>query len=293
MIGERIAVTGGAGFIGSNLINKLIERKHEVLSLDNLFVGKRESVPDGCHFHEVDVLSRDARVLLRKFEPDVVIHLAAVHYIPYCNANPERTFEVNVMGTRNILESCEPDLFFFASSAAVYPNLNIPLGEELSGPIDIYGKTKLIGEDLVKLHRSRHFIGRFFNVYGSNDLNPHLIPEIVDQIKRGLREIALGNLTPKRDYIHVDDVTDAIIALLNSDKYGTYNIGTGIEHSVLDIIRMISEDIGEDIRIIQDKERLRKVERESLAADNERLRSAIGWQPRVNFKDGICKLIRS
>ncbi|OPX77841.1 MAG: UDP-galactose-4-epimerase [Methanosaeta sp. PtaB.Bin039] len=293
MIGDRIAVTGGAGFIGSNLINKLIERKHEVLSLDNLFVGKRESVPDGCHFHEVDVLSRDARVLLRKFEPDVVIHLAAVHYIPYCNANPERTFEVNVMGTRNILESCEPDLFFFASSAAVYPNLNIPLGEELSGPIDIYGKTKLIGEDLVKLHRSRHFIGRFFNVYGSNDLNPHLIPEIVDQIKRGLREIALGNLTPKRDYIHVDDVTDAIIALLNSDKYGTYNIGTGIEHSVLDIIRMISEDIGEDIRIIQDKERLRKVERESLAADNERLRSAIGWQPRVNFKDGICKLIRS
>ncbi|MCK4733477.1 MAG: NAD(P)-dependent oxidoreductase, partial [Methanophagales archaeon] len=216
--------------------------------------------------------------------------LAAIHYIPYCNENPGETFDVNVMGTRNLLEACEAE-FFFGSSAAVYPPLNGALSEDLHGPIDIYGKTKLIGEDLVKLHNKKAIIARFFNVYGPNDTNPHLIPEIVDQIKEGKRKIELGNLTPMRDYIHVDDVCKAIIALLKHGEEGVYNIGTGVENSVEGVMEIVSEILDGEIQIVQDKRRMRKVEREHLLADITKIQSETGWKHRIKLKEGLKRLI--
>lgn len=291
MSSHRIVVTGGAGFIGSNLIKKLIHRNNEVLAIDNLFVGKEKSIPEGCLFEKVDIRSNEIKKILNMFEPDVIIHLAALHYIPYCNNNPEETFNVNVMGTKNLLDSYNPESFVFASSAAVYPISNFPLKEEAFGPIDIYGKTKLIGEDLVKLYCNNHIIGRFFNVYGNNDIIPHLIPDLIKQIKKGRREVTLGNLISKRDYIHVDDVTNAVFGLLNNLRYGTYNIGTGIEYSAIEIVEIISELIGDKISIVQDNERLRRVDRENLIADITKIKSFINWQPKIKLKEGLYDLI--
>lgn len=287
----RVLVTGGAGFIGSHLISKLLNRNHEVLAIDNLFVGKREQLPSGCEFENIDITSDEIKNIVKEFKPDIIIHLAALHYIPYCNDHPEKTFEVNILGTRNLLESYNPKLFFFSSSAAVYPKLDIPLSEEIFGPIDIYGKTKLIGEDLVKLFSKKYIIGRFFNVYGNNDNNPHIIPEIISQIKYGRRRIKLGNLTPKRDYIHVDDVTDAIIELIDKAKPGTYNIGTGNQYSVTDIIKLISQILEEEITIVQERGKIRKVERENLIANINKITMEINWQPKIRFIDGLTKLI--
>jgi len=225
MKGKRVLVTGGAGFIGSHLSKYLINEGTEVLVVDNLFVGREEFVPDSAVFKRVDICSGEIKNVIREFDSDIVIHLAAIHYIPYCNAYPEETFEVNVMGTRNLLEAVDSYTdFLFASSAAVYPPLDKPLTEDLYGPIDIYGKTKLIGEDVVRLMCKKAIIARIFNVYGPNDLNPHLIPEIIRQVKDGKRKVRLGNLTPRRDYIHVDDVCRAIIALLKHGKGGGYTI---------------------------------------------------------------------
>lgn len=289
---SKVVVTGGAGFIGSHLIRYLLNEGAEVLAIDNLFVGKKEFISDGCLFKELDIRFKEAKEVIWNFKPDVIVHLAAIHYIPYCNENPGETFDVNVMGTRNLLEACEAK-FFFASSAAVYPPLNGALREDLHGPIDIYGKTKLIAEDLVKLHNKKAIIARLFNVYGPNDTNPHLIPEIVNQIKEGKRKIELGNLTPRRDYIHVDDVCKAIITLLKHDKEGVYNIGTGVEYSVNGIVEVVNEILGEEIQIVQDKRRMRKVEREHLLADITKIQNETGWKPKIKLKDGLKGIIRN
>lgn len=287
--GKQILITGGAGFVGSNLIKHLMGKKCQILVLDNFYTGKKEFIPSEVEFINVDIRSREIKDIITNFKPDIIIHLAAIHYIPQCNKNPEETFDVNVMGTRNVLEASESIPFFFASSAAVYPPFKDPLSENVVGPMDVYGKTKLVGEDLVK-HNQNAIIGRFFNVYGPNETNPHVIPEIIEQIRCGNKKIELGNLTPKRDYIHVDDICEAIISLLKNDKSDTYNIGTGTEYSVNDLVNIIAEVMNEDVSIIQDKKRMRSVERENLLADISKIRG-IGWKPRINLKEGIKKTL--
>ena len=199
------------------------------------------------------------------------------------------------MGTRNLLEAYrDAELFLFASSAAVYPPVSGPLTEDMYGPIDIYGKTKLIGEDLVKLYyQNNAVITRIFNVYGPNDTNPHVIPEILSQVKRGKRKIELGNLSPRRDFIHVEDVCEAIIALLKHGKGGTYNIGTGKEYSVKDIVDLISEILGEKVQVVQVEERMREVERMHLLADISKIQNETGWKPKIELKEGLKGLIDS
>lgn len=288
---KKVMVTGGAGFIGSHLSRYLLNEGAQVLIIDNLFVGKDELIPDNALFKRMDIRSKDMNDIINEFEPDIVVHLAALHYIPYCSGNPEETFDVNVMGTRNLVQVNKDFKFFFASSAAVYPPCGRSLSEDLYGPIDIYGKTKLIGEDLLKLHSGTSVIARFFNVYGLNDRNSHLIPEIVTQVREGKRKIELGNLTSRRDYIYVDDVCRAIIAILKNDKEGIYNIGTGIEYSVKEVVEMVSEILGEEIQIIQDKRRMRKIDRERLLADIRKIQNETGWKPKIELKDGLKELI--
>lgn len=285
--GKKVVVTGGAGFIGSHLVQRLLNEGSKVLVLDNLSVGNEEFIPEGALFKKMDIRSRNLDSVMAEFEPDIVVHLAAVHYIPYCNANPEETFDVNVMGTRNVLKASKAKMFLFSSSAAVYPPLNRPLTEDLYGPIDIYGKTKLICEDLVRLYSEEAIIARLFNVYGPNDPNLHVIPEIFKQINDGKRELKLGNLTPKRDYIHVDDVCEALIVLLKHGNSGKYNVGTGNEYSVKQIVDIISEIIGEEINIIKDAKRVRKVEREHLLADITKIKTKTGWKPKIDLKEGL------
>jgi len=113
---------------------------------------------------------------------------------------------------------------------------------------------------------------------------------VVRQVNNGSRKIELGNLTPKRDYIHVDDVCRALIALLKNGEGGVYNVGTGREHSVKKVVEIVSEILGEEIEIEQDKSRMRKVDREHLLADISKLRG-IGWEPKVRFEDGLRELI--
>jgi UDP-glucose 4-epimerase len=293
LTGKKVIVTGGAGFIGSHLCRHLLKQEADVLVIDNLFTGKKELLPDGVMFERMDICSKEVGKVIRDFKPDIVIHLAAIHYIPYCNSNPDKTFEVNVMGTRNLLENCNnAKWFLFASSAAVYPPVSGPLTEDMYGPIDIYGMTKLIGEDLVRLYRKNNaIIARIFNVYGPNDTNPHVIPEIINQVKRGRRKIELGNLSPKRDYIHVNDVCEAILALLEHKKSGVYNIGTGKEHSVEDIVDLVSEILGEELQVEQVKERIRLVERMHLLADIYKIQSETGWKAKIELKEGLKGLI--
>ncbi|MBK9763840.1 MAG: GDP-mannose 4,6-dehydratase [Flavobacteriales bacterium] len=303
--GARILITGGAGFIGSALSKHLQEKGNTVHVLDNLSFGKRElaGVVD-AQFHLADI--RDREVTMAVFEhvkPEQVLHLAAIHFIPYCNQHPVEAAEININGTINVLDACEKAgsvrQVFAASTAAVYPIANGAMDElHATGPMDIYGITKLATEKLVSEFHLRTgiatIIGRFFNAFGPNETNPHLIPEIQQQVLSGTRTLKLGNLDPKRDFIHTEDMSRAMAALLNSQTKGhdTFNIGRGIEYSVREIVEAFERQLGEKLTIEVDPSRVRKVERMHLLADVEKLKRTTGWEPKWGIDEGVATLLK-
>lgn len=302
---KRILVTGGAGFIGSALVAKLNGRGDEVHVLDNLSFGRRHlaPVPD-AHFHQIDI--RDRRSVadaMQAIRPEVVLHLAAVHFIPYCNAHPAEAADVNIMGTINVLDACgaarSVKQVFAASTAAVYPICDEAVAEgHEPGPMDIYGVTKLAAE---KTAAEFHFrtgtpvtVGRFFNAFGPNETNPHLFPEIQRQVLAGRRTLKLGNLDPKRDFIHTADMGRAVLALLDAGLTGfdVFNIGRGIEYSVREVVQAFERQLGEPLQIESDPARVRKVERLHLLADVSKLKAATGWEPEWGIDEGVATLLR-
>ncbi|NNF01931.1 MAG: NAD-dependent epimerase/dehydratase family protein [Bacteroidia bacterium] len=299
---RKYIVTGGAGFIGSAVIKELQKHDSDIHVIDNLSFGSRDfiDVADD-HFHEVDILDRKKVLeLFDQIKPDVVIHLAAIHFIPYCNQHPFESANINVQGTMNVLDAAaasKVDQAFFASTAAVYPIYDDPVSEKHpTGPMDIYGLSKLAGERLCNEFHLKSGITtvvcRFFNAFGPNETNPHLIPEIQQQVNSGKRKINLGNLTPKRDFIHTSDMASAVHVLLSQVKEGisTYNLGRGIEYSVTEIVEAFERQLGEKIEIEVEQARVRKVERMHLLADVSKLKS-IGWEPKVDIDGGIKTLV--
>lgn len=300
---KKILVTGGAGFIGCAVIDKLQREGNEIFVVDNLSFGKREfiQIPDD-RFFLLDILDKAGiEKVFESVRPDVVVHLAAIHFIPYCNQHPYESSDINIRGTTHIFDACRKygvGKVFFASTAAVYPIYDEAVTERHpTGPLDIYGLSKLTGERLCnEFHLSTGvptIVCRFFNAFGPNETNPHLIPEIQNQLNAGMRKIKLGNLTPKRDFIHTSDMANAVHTLLHKIESGidTFNLGRGIEYSVTEIVDAFSRELGETIEIEVDPARVRKVERMHLLADVSKLTS-IGWSPLIGIDEGIRTLIQ-
>lgn len=303
--GDRVLVTGGAGFVGSHVTTELLARGATVTVLDNTFTGDREHIEEGVDFHDVDVRDGDAvERVVESVSPSIIVHLAAIHYIPYCNDHPEEAFDVNVVGTRNLLEAarrCDTvERFVYASTAAVYPPRDVPHSEtDETGPMDIYGRTKLVGEDLLELFANETGVpsasARLFNVYGPTETNPHLIPAILDQLDPAdsRHEVELGNLSPQRDFVYVEDVADAIVTLAAEfdGTHRAYNVGTGHPYSVRGVVGEVSDALGERIDIVQDDDRVRESDRPHLCADISRIERETSWSPETEFVDGLRKLL--
>jgi UDP-glucose 4-epimerase len=301
---KRILVTGGAGFIGSASIAELQKYNHEIYVIDNLSFGNREfiDVPDS-HFLKLDILNKfELYQAIAAIDPQWIVHLAAVHFIPYCNQHPFESSNINIKGTINVLNAAKNlrnlERMFFASTAAVYPICDRATSEEQQpGPMDIYGLSKLTGEHLMnEFHLQTSIptvICRFFNAFGPNETNPHLIPEIQRQVNAGLRTIKLGNLTPKRDFIHTFDMARAMRLLLEKFDAGIdiFNLGRGEEYSVIEVVEAFERQLGEAIAIEVEASRVRKVERMHLLADVSKLKSFINWKPQMSLDEGIKTLI--
>lgn len=237
----------------------------------------------------------DVEDALRELAPSAVVHLAARHFIPDCEADPAGTLETNVLGTATVLGAAAklPRLprLVFASTADVYrPDTAAHAESSAVAPIGVYGLSKLAGEQLVGGTYSDAVVLRLFNLYGPGDSTAHLIPEILRQLPTGV--VALGNLESRRDYVWVEDVAEVVgAAALGRMRNGTYNVGSGIATSGRDVLDMIVRSSGIDVELQQVESRLRASDRPNLQADCTALHAALPeWSPKP-IADGLHQLV--
>lgn len=307
---QTVLVTGAAGFIGSRVVPLLEARGVRQVALDNLYVGlPLPEARDGVIPVEVDIRDHDAvAAVMREHRPEAILHLAAVHHIPTCEAKPHLAMDVNILGTQVLLD-CANEAgiknIVFTSSGAVYDWVDGPLDEKTTplGASDTYSIGKLAGEQQVAhwagKNDGRAHIGRLFNTIGTGDPNGHLIPDLIDQLSSGTADeevvVKLGNTKPKRDYVHVDDVAAAFVALLEGLPEGEpverFNICSGREASVAELVEIMGDLLGRRVRIESDPSRIRKIDRIQQLGSPVRIGARRGWSAQLTLRDALTEIL--
>ncbi len=296
----NILITGVAGFIGSNLARELLTQRHSVAGIDNLSAGTRENVPAGVRLHVHDIRDESIAELFRGV--DAVYHLAAKNCLTDCMNNPVETADINVRGTANVLECARRagvKKFVYADSSAEYEGLQeFPSTVDHIAPEGIYASSKRGGALLCESYRK--FFGmnvtilRYFNVYGPAQDFRRVIPPVMSafilKMLNGEPPVIYGTGDKRRDYIYVDDVNRfQILTLTDTRTNGrTYNVGSGVSHSVKDVFRMIEDEMKTGLKPIHKPELPNDVD--NTLADITRER-ALGWAPQVNIQEGIRRTI--
>ena len=303
----RAVVTGAAGFIGKQVTDRLVALGHQVLAIDNLSFGRRENVSNKAEFWRVDLGEIKEGIFSRQvadFDPDLVVHLAAIHFIPYCMLHPDETFASNVRGTTVLVRSLEKCVnirrLVLASTMDVYaPKDGVHRETDVPSPRNIYGLSKLLMEQIAKFAvDSRDDLSavclRFANVYGPGETNAHVIPDALERVaSNAAPEIGMGYLGGARDFIHVFDVADAILTCLFNDtgRYEVFNLGTGIATPIRGVVEIIREAFGDDRPIVEDTNKFRKFDRKSLTPDISKVLQQTGWCPKIGINDGLKALV--
>ena len=300
---ERVLVTGGAGFIGSHLVDSLLDSGRDVLVVDNFSLGRRGHLDRASSSGRLTVVDGDIRSKedlrpVTDFAPDTVFHMAALHFIPYCNAHPDEALEVNVLGLDTVIRSVRGapvQTFVFPSSGAIYGFADNPWPESAPPrPDEIYGISKWMGEQMMaRFHDdrpdARTVIARLFNTYGPRETNPHVLPDIMKRLHEG-QVIELGNLWPKRDLIYVTDTVSGIVATAAGPAgLEVFNVGTGSGTAIEDVLRSIEAIRGGPLRVEQVPERMRDGDGH-LIADPGKL-MATGWKPEYDLDAGLSRLL--
>jgi len=301
---KKILITGGCGFVGRELV-KLTSKNFEVHVADNLHCGKHRLNKmdlDSFNFHLVDLRDyKSVTKLVKKINPEIIYHLAAIHFIPQCEEDPNLALSTNLLSTINLLNNIDQTTkFVYISSAAVYAPSKLALFEDRSkiNPVDVYGFTKLHGEDYTKLFMKRKnieaVIVRLFNVIGPGETNPHILPEIMSQLKKGQKVLNLGNIQSKRDFIDVRDVANGLIKIgeCKFDKLSNstiLNLGSGKTYSMKDLLNYVKEISKLDFSIKKDPKKLRAVDNPVLLASLEKIKSEIGWTPKYSIKETLIE----
>ena len=294
---SKLIVTGGAGFIGSHLTDKLIALGHEVAVVDNLMLGKKEFINKKAKFYKADI--RDLKKMKKIFAgAEAVFHLAADPRLQVSVEDPATTHEINVTGTLNVLLAAKYNNIkkvIFSSSCAAYGDQpTLPIKESaIPKPLSPYGLHKLIGEEYCRLFSSLYNLStvclRYFNVFGPRKLAtggyPMVIPIFLEQRKKGEKLTVVGDGTNTRDYVYVSDIVEANILAWTQNKINDgspINIGSGRQISVNGIAALIG---GETVNVPP-----RLGEMRFIQADTHLAQSVLGWTPKVTIEQGIAEL---
>lgn len=291
----RALVTGGAGFIGSHLVDALIEQGHEVIVVDSLLLGKKENINQKATFHEIDIRDTD-RLQTLCDGVDVIFHLAADPRVAVSLEDPLGTHDINVTGTLSVLVAAlrsKVKKVIFSSSCAVYGDATSPISESTrTEPLSPYGLHKLLGEEYVRMFARTFGISgvclRYFNVYGprktADGSYPMVIPVFLRQKQEGKDMTVVGDGKQTRDYVHVSDVVRANVLAWQSDIEDgrPINIGSHKQMSVLDIAALLG---GSVTHVPERLGEMRYVE-----AENALAHELLGWAPTMPFERGIAEL---
>lgn len=300
--GLRVLVTGGAGFIGSNLVKRLLERGYQVIVLDNLSTGSLENIRaflGDVEFIKGDVRSFDDIASAAK-KADVVVHLAALINVAESLEKPDPYFEVNVTGTYNVAKASKnADTVIFASSSAVYGDPEkIPISEEHPlKPKSPYAASKVAGEAFINSFSSiygyRPVIFRLFNVYGPKQSRGYagVIVEFIRRALAGQPLVIFGSGEQIRDFIHVDDVTSAIVGAIASGRAtGVYNIGSGEGVSINQLAELVIKLTGVEGLSVKYLPPMPGDINVSIS-DITKAKRGLGFEPKVELEDGLRGLI--
>ncbi|MGC9598987.1 MAG: NAD-dependent epimerase/dehydratase family protein [Minisyncoccia bacterium] len=293
---KTILVTGAAGFIGSNLADRLIKEGYAVIGIDDLSAGVPEQVPKGVEFRKADIRSKDIFPIVKK--ADVVFHLAAKNSVVMCQRDPYDTADVNVMGTLNVFEACRAagiKRVIYAETSAIYEGTKtLPTPETDFTPQTFYAISKASDHLFAKAYGSEfgmEMVGlRYLNVYGPRQDYRRAIPPVMTRfiirLLMGERPPVYGDGSERRDYIHVDDVNDFHVLCIGSDKVAgrVFNLGCGKNYAILEVLAMIQKILGTNIK----PEFVPNLPGAAPAnlADITAARS-VGWEPRVGLEEGL------
>lgn len=293
---KKIIVTGGAGFIGSHIVDALINEGYEVNIVDNMSAGKEENINKNAIFHKVDIRDKEKLVPIFK-DAEYVFHKAANPQVQYSIENPIETNNINVNGLLNVLEACRLNnvkRVIFASSSAIYGGQEtMPIVESMQvNPLSPYGIQKYIGEAYMKLYAQIYGLEtvclRYFNVYGprqsANGAYASVIPKFLEFKKDNTPLLITGDGEQLRDFVHISDVVTANIKAMNSEKVGVgdiINIGSGLNYSV----NYIASLVGGEIKYIP-----KRIEPKETKADIRKAKELLGWSPKVILENGIQEL---
>ncbi|WNM59391.1 NAD-dependent epimerase/dehydratase family protein [Candidatus Nitrospira allomarina] len=298
----KILVTGGAGFIGSHLVDRLIQEGNEVIVVDNLSTGKRKNVNKKAQFYKMDIQSKRIERVFRNERPLIVVHLAAQMSVRHSTDDPGFDAQVNILGTINVLEHAVKQgvrkVTFASSGGVVYGEQEIfPAPEShRTEPLSPYGISKLAGEKYLAYYANatglRYVALRFANVYGprqDSEGEAGVVAIFSKQMLDGGQPIVNGTGKQTRDFIYVDDAVEAILVTLGEDVRGIFNVGTGQETTINECYGIIKS-----LTKCQCKElygAAKKGEQFRSVLDVTKLREVFGWDPQVTLQEGLTRTV--
>jgi UDP-glucose 4-epimerase len=299
----RVLVTGGAGFIGSHLVDALVARGDEVAVVDDMSAGRPGRVSPQAAVHKLTVTEAAAlAAVTAEFRPDVICHLAARIDVRASVADPVDDAQINVIGTVNVLEAARAvgARVLFGSTGAVIYGRDAPipsLEDVLPLPESPYGVAKNCAEQYVelynRLHGTRHAVLRFANVYGPRQDPVGQVGVVAIFCARALaaqRPVIYGDGQQTRDFVYIADAVNAYLAAVDRVRPGIWNVGTGVEVSVLELARIIGAVAGRPVDPVFAPARPGELRRGALAS--ERARRDLGWIPTISLAEGVRRVYR-
>jgi UDP-glucose 4-epimerase len=298
----KVLVTGGAGFIGSHVSDRLISLGHSVTIIDNFATGRLENIPAEADLRRVDLRDERLTEVFAEVQPEVVFHLAAHIDVTRSVREPVYDASINILGSLNLFECCRAHgtrkVIYSGTAGALFGEPSyIPVDEgHPVEPISPYGISKHTVEHYLFAYRANHGLEytvlRYPNVYGPRQ-DPHGEAGVVAIFSllmlSGGQPVIFGDGTKTRDYCYVGDIVDANMIALNSPVNGVYNLGRGIEVSDLEIFEAVREAVGSDIRPVFAP--VRPGEVEHIALDASKAERELGWKWKVGLTEGVAEAV--
>lgn len=297
----KVLVTGGAGFIGSQIADSLLERGEQVVIVDNLSTGTLNHVSEGASFYNCDITSGQLSHVFELEKPDYVIHHAAQIDVQKSIMHPHDDANINIIGTLNVLESCkkyEVKKIVYASSAAVYgqPQSHSIDESHPIAPISNYGISKYVPEMYIKMYQQlcglKFTILRYANVYGvrqSSKGEGGVVSIFMDKVMNNQAITVYGDGNQTRDFINVSDIVQANLMSLNSGDNQTFNVSTNTSLSINELIGAIETVAG--IKPLVSYENMRSGDIAHSRLDNHQIIKALEWQPSISIEHGLQEII--